>query len=117
MNSKKKFKRYENYRSEYTEFMEDVISKGHAEVVPQAEVQRSGDKVWYIPHHGVFHPKKGNSTVFFDCGATFHGTSLNAELLQGPDLTGSLIGVLTRFRQHPVALMADIKSMFLQARI
>lgn len=55
---------------------------------------------------------KGTLRVVFDCGATFHGTSLNAELLKGPDLTSTLIGVLTRFRQHPMALMADIKSMF-----
>ncbi|KAK0131196.1 hypothetical protein N1851_034101 [Merluccius polli] len=114
---KKKFNRSEQFRTEYTEFLEDVISKGYAEVVPQAEVQRSDGKVWYIPHHGVFHPKKGTIRVVFDCGATFHGTSLNAELLQGPDLTSTLMGVLTRFRQHPVALMADIKSMFHQVRV
>ena len=71
----------------------------------------------YIPHHAVFHLKKGTIRVVFDCGATFHGTSLNAELLQGPDLTSTLLGVLTRFRQHPMALMADIKSMFHQVRV
>jgi len=38
--------------------------------------------------------------------------SLNEQLLQGPDLTNTLIGVLLRFREHPVALMADVESMF-----
>lgn len=114
---RKKFKRNEHFRSEYTEFMENVINKGHAEVVPQAEIQRTDGRLWYLPHHGVFHPKKGTIRVVFDCGATYHGTSLNAALLQGPDLTSTLIGVLARFRQHPVALMADIKSMFHQVRV
>ena len=117
MGLKKKFKKNEKFKSEYAEFLEEVISKGHAEVVPQAELQQTDGKVWYIPHHGIFHPKKGTIRVVFDCGATIQGTSLNAELLQGPDLTSTLLGVLVRFRQHPVALMADIKSMFHQVRV
>lgn len=114
---RKKFKRNEQFRCEYTEFMDDVINKGHAEVVPQAEIQCTDGRLWYLPHHGIYHPKKGTIRVVFDCGATYHGASLNAALLQGPDLTSTLIGVLTRFRQHPVALMADIKSMFHQVRV
>ncbi|KAK0145450.1 hypothetical protein N1851_015638 [Merluccius polli] len=46
----------------------------------------------------VYHPKKGNLRVVFDCGAEFRGNSLNSQLLQGPYLTNSLLGVLTRFR-------------------
>lgn len=52
-----------------------------------------------------------------DCAATYQGVSLNDRLLQGPDLTNTLVGVLLRFRQEPVALMADIESMFYQVRI
>ena len=39
---------------------------------------------------------------------------LNRELLQGPDLTNTLFGVLTTFQQDKVALMADIEGMFSQ---
>ena len=52
--------------------------------------------------------------MVFDCSAKFAGTSLNDQLLQGPDLTNSLAGVLTRFRQESVAFMADIEAMVYQ---
>lgn len=73
--------------------------------------------MWYIPHHGVYHPKKHKIRVVFDCNAAYQGTSLNKQLLQGPDLTDSLIGVLIRFRQEPVALIADIESMFYRVKV
>lgn len=42
---------------------------------------------------------------------------MNGQLLQGPNLTNTLIGVLTRFREEPIAMMADIESMFYQVRV
>lgn len=73
---KKKFKRDLNYQSEYAEFLGEVIQKGFAEIVPPAHVNRTDGKVWYLPHHGVYHPKKKTIRVVFDCGASFQGTQL-----------------------------------------
>ena len=42
---------------------------------------------------------------------------MNKELMQGPDLTNHLIGILTRFREEFVAFSADIEAMFFQIRI
>ena len=53
----------------------------------------------------------------FDCSAEFGGTSLNKQLLSGPDLTNQLVGVLTRFREEQVAYIADIEAMFHQVHI
>ena len=76
------------------------------------------DSIWYLPHHGVYHPcKPGKIRAVFDCSAEFHGTSLNKELLQGPDLTSKLVGVLTRFRTEEVAIISDIKAMFHKAHV
>ena len=53
----------------------------------------------------------------FDCKSKYGGTSLNDQVLQGPDLTNKLVGVLLRFREGPVAMMADIEGMFHQVRV
>ena len=44
--------------------------------------------------------------------AQFSGSSRNEVLLVGPDLTNSLLGILLRFRQEPVAVVADVQQMF-----
>ena len=63
----------------------------------------------------VFHPQKpGKVRVVLDCAAKFKGTSLND---QGPDLKNGLIGVIIRFRQEPVAMVADVGGMFHQVRV
>lgn len=41
----------------------------------------------------------------------------SSQLLQGPDLTNSLLGVLIRFRQEVVAVMADIQAMYHQVKV
>jgi hypothetical protein len=55
--------------------------------------------------------------VVFDAASTFNDTSLNDQLLQGPDLMNNLVGVLIRFRQFAVALIADIEAMFHQVKV
>ena len=62
-------------------------------------------------------PKSGKVCVVFDCSAKYHGKSLNDELLQAPGLTNSLIGVLTRFHQDPVAFLSDVEAMFHQVHV
>ena len=53
----------------------------------------------------------------FDCSAQYKGESLNKHLLQGPDLTNSLVGVLCRFRKESVAFICDIEGMFHQVQV
>ena len=48
----------------------------------------------------------------FDASAKFQNISLNDVLLQGPDLTNNLVGILLRFRKDMVAISADIEKMF-----
>ncbi|XP_064618958.1 uncharacterized protein LOC135482628 [Lineus longissimus] len=111
-----KLTRDPKYRREYTDFMNDVITKGFAEKVPDTSETCTQDEklIWYIPHHGVYHPKKNKFRVVFDASAEYEGHSLNQHLLQGPDLMNSLTGILTRFRKEPVAVTCDISACFYQ---
>ena len=124
---KRRFKSDRKYKDDYTAFTERVINNGFAEKVPHIEAESGGragpgcseeGRVWYIPHHGVYHPKKPTEIwVVFDCSAEFQNESFNKHLLQGPDLTNNLVGVLCRFRKEPVALMCNIEGMFHQAGV
>lgn len=109
---KKLFRREPQVHKKYKQFMHDLLSKHFARKV---ETRESGQlrMFWYLPHHPVFHPQKPwKIMVVFDGSAKHCGTSLNDQLLQGPDLTNSLIGVLSRFREEQIALMSDFKATF-----
>jgi len=116
---KRRFAHDSKFRKDYMNFMSDIISKGYARKAPATDaVRQSSERLWYIPHHGVYHPQKPNKIrVVLDCSCQYLGKSLNKSLMQGPDLTNSLVGVLTRFRKEPVAVMADIEAMFYQVRV
>ena len=117
------FKRKPKLEKDYREFLSKIIERGHAVPVPATELLTQPEnaaknaprpgQISYLPHFGVYHPRKpGQIRVVFDSSAEFRGTSLNKELLPGPDLMNSLLGVLFRFRHHEVGVMADIEQIF-----
>lgn len=86
--------------------------------VPTNELRPVDRPLWYLPHHPVMHPLKPEKVrVVFDCAAQFAQTSLNQQLLQSPDLTNCIVGVLSCFRQETVGLIVDTQSMFHQVRV
>ena len=98
--------------------MEDYIAKGYARKLSDKEVCKSGPRTWYQPHFAVPSSSKPNKVrIVFDAAAGHGGTPLNKNLLQGPDYTSSLAGVLLRFREDNVALVGDIESMFHQVKV
>ena len=78
----------------------------------KGESASTSERTWYLPHHGVVNPNKAKVRVVHDAAAEYGGPLLNKELLQGPQLSNSLIGVLFRFRKDEVAVASDIESMF-----
>ena len=113
----RKLRRDPALHAQYTAGMTDLEGKGYAVQVPRGEVDRGDGRVWYLPHHPVINPNKEKPRIVFDCAAEHRGTSLNDQVLPGPDLTNKLVGVLLRFRLHPVAIMADVEAMFHQVRV
>ena len=105
-------------KSKYQSGINELLSKGYAEKVQRSDSESQKSVVWYLPHHPVVHKRKLEKVrIVFDCAAKFQGTSLNDQVLPGPDLTNALLGVLIRFCQKPIALMADVESMFHQVRV
>ena len=115
---RKRLAKDEQLYGKYSQFMNDLLMKQYAELVPVDDLLKCDGRVWYLPHHPVFNPNKPNKLrVVFDCSAKYRNTSLNDQLLSGPDQTNTLVGVLLRFRQELVALTSDIESMFHQVSV
>ena len=91
---KRRFKKDSAFFEDYKQFMSNLLVQGYSREIDNSPA----GKMWYIPHHGEYHPSKPRKIrVVFNCGAQFAGRSLNQELLTGPDLTNPIVGVLTRF--------------------
>ncbi|XP_051809278.1 uncharacterized protein LOC127535407 [Acanthochromis polyacanthus] len=101
----------EAYRSE----MEKLIEAGSVIKCGPEITAKGNDEAWYIPHHIVSH--NGKLRIVFNCSFQHQGHNLNDYLLPGPNLGATLLGVLLRFREHAVAISADIKGMFHQVRL
>ena len=108
----RKFQRKPEFAEQYKSVMNDYVHKGYARKLTPEEAASTKDRTWYLPHHGVVNPNKSKVRVVYDAAAEYGGISLNKELLQGPQLNNSLIGVLLRFRKEKVAVASDIESMF-----
>ena len=100
-------------KGEYVDGIEALLNKGYAEQVDVTEPEVG--PLWYIPHHPVVSPKKVR--MVFDCAAQVNGMSLNKCVMQGPDMTNDLVGVLHRFRLGPIAVQGDIEAMFHQVKV
>ena len=115
---KKRFLKDPEFFAEYNSFINEMLNKGFLEAVPKNEVfDREAGSLWYLTHFAVYHKQKRKIRVVFDCSLKNAGISLNDCLLQGPDLTNSLIGVLLRFRENRIAFSADIEKMFFQVKV
>ncbi|XP_036346141.1 uncharacterized protein LOC118755409, partial [Rhagoletis pomonella] len=110
----RKFKSNADYAKQYRARIDDYISKGYARLLNRSEQQNHTPKTFFLPHFGVTNPNKDTLRVVFDAAAKVNGVSLNSALMAGPDFNQSLLAILFKFRQCPVAICGDIKEMFLQ---
>ena len=114
----KRFQKSPELFEKYNESIQTYVKEGYARKMSKEESKNVSSKTWYLLHHPVFHPQKpGKVRVVFDAAAKFKDKSLNTELYTGPDLLNSLVGVLLRFRNHKIALVADIEAMFHQVKV
>ena len=90
--------------------MQGYIDKGHVVQLTNDDIKKEG--AYYLNVFPVSTENKPKIRLVFDSAAKFQGKSLNDNLLQGPDESNRIVGVLTRFRHHEVGYSADIECMF-----
>ena len=102
----------------YKEIIDGYVAKGYARKLTPDESAIPTKKQWFLPYHAGLNPNKpGKVRMFMDAKAKYNNVSLNDKLLVGPELLNNLCGVLLRFREERVALLANIESMFNQCQI
>ena len=104
-------------REHYTAVMAEQEANGIIEPVPvPKDDDACNERMYYMPHHPVIREDKTTSKVriVYDCSSKEEGASLNECLQTGTCLFADLLGVLVRFRCHPIGMTADIKQAFLQ---
>ena len=78
----RKLRHNQRFRSDYTKFIDEIITKGYAEEVPSED---KATEAFYIPHHGIYHCKKPEKIMeVFDCSSKCENVYLNDKLLQDP---------------------------------
>ena len=116
-NTEKKLQKSPELGQAYMKVLQTYQEAGYIHKVPKEE--KKPDQVWYLPHFPVLRPDKATTKtrIVFDASAKFNEVSLNDIVLQGPKLQNDLFAVLLRLRHEPVALMCDIKEVYLQIKL
>eukprot|EP00112_Aurelia_sp_Birch-Aquarium-sp1_P000095 Seg1007.4 transcript_id=Seg1007.4/GoldUCD/mRNA.D3Y31 product="hypothetical protein" protein_id=Seg1007.4/GoldUCD/D3Y31 len=102
----------------YDEVIKSQLEEGIVELVPE---QPDGQRISYLPHHGVIR-KEAETTklrIVYDASAKQrkYDKSLNDCLHIGPPLQPMLYDILLRFRMFPVAILGDVEKAFLQIEV
>lgn len=98
--------------TDYKVFMTEILEEGYARKVP-AHTQGVNCVKWYIPHHGIYHPRKpGKTRVIFSRCRLF--CEVSRKVTQLPLAQGS------RFNEHIVrciVVLWILKRRFYQVRV
>ena len=103
---------------QYDAVIQDQLRQGVVEVVSEP-AKLKGERLHYLPHHGVFRHDKQTTKlrVVYDASAKKNGPSLNECLYTGPNFGQNILEILLRFRLHRVALVGDIEKAFLMVSV
>ena len=111
------FKKNPEEFKEYNEVIQSYVEGGHAERVPNDELETKPGKKHYLLHHSVKHPRKKKRRVVFNASKKVGEKSVNDHIMRCPDKLERLLGLLIRFREHHVAITGDIVSFFHMVKI
>ena len=114
----RRFQRDSNLKSLYQQSIDTDVENVFVNILNVSEVKGTFRKEWYLPHYPVLNQNKpGKVRLVCNAASKYEDVFLNDKLLAGPDLLHGFIGTIFRFREGPIALTADIESMFLQVQV
>nr|CAD2178931.1 unnamed protein product [Meloidogyne enterolobii] len=94
----------------------EVICEQQEQGIIELTICNPGNREHYLPHHAVITPKK--LRVVYDASAHPKGQAcLNDCLYRGPVLLPDLAGVLLRFRNCAIPVLADVEKAFLMIEL
>ena len=97
----------------YQQSIDTSVKKGFVKILDESKAKGTFGKEWHMPHHPILNPNKpGIVGRFCSAASKCKEVCLNDKLLAAVDLLHGLGGTIFRFREGPIALTADIKSMF-----
>ena len=102
---------------QYAAHLQDHADRGFTEEVPVEELNGRPGAVHYLHHRPVIRADKVSTKIRSVFDASAGQPSLNSCLETGPNLIRPLMDILIRFRQHKIAMTADIEKAFLQIRL
>ena len=113
----RRFRRDPNLKSLHLQSINTDVEKGFVKISNESEVKGNIGKKWHLPHHSMLvlnTNKPGKVRRVCNAASNYKEVCLNDKLLAEPDRLHGLIGTIFRFREGPIALTAEIESMFLQ---
>lgn len=99
----------------YDQVIQEQLQNGIIEKVPDSTIPQK-HTVHYLPHHCVLSRDRSKKLrIVYDASAkTADNLSLNECLYRGPLMLEDLTGLLIKFREHPIGIVADVEKAFLQ---
>ncbi|XP_052750376.1 uncharacterized protein LOC128200575 [Galleria mellonella] len=107
----KRFLHKPEFRSQYSNFMDEYLSHEHMEMIPENELN-TNKNIYYLPHHAVLRPLSLSTklrVVFDGSVEPAIEKSINDELFIGPHLLQNIRYFITRWKQHKICLFVDIQ--------
>ncbi|XP_028170489.1 uncharacterized protein LOC114360115 [Ostrinia furnacalis] len=113
----KRFAKDKHLKEKYTEVINEYLTLDH---MRPANENIKENEATYLPHHAVVRDDKTTTkvrVVFNASEKNKKGVSLNDTLMIGPTIQADLRHTVMRWREHPIALVADIVKMYRQVLV
>lgn len=99
---------------EYTNNFEKALDENYIRLATERDLKTKWPNENFVPSTVVVNENKipVKSRNVYDASAKYRGTSLNENLLMGPNMLVDMLNPLMRMRMHKYAFTGDVKSMF-----